>query len=68
MDAETRKMVEAFFTGHAITVRFAGAEVTETNMTRTADGKAAEQVIDFLALINGTADLPEELYAVVRVP
>lgn len=68
MDAETRQMVEAFFAGHAITVRFSGAEVTETNMTLAGDKKSAEQVIDFLELINGTAELPDELFAVVRVP
>ncbi len=68
MDAETKQMVEAFFAGHAITVRFSGAEVTETNMTLSADKKSAEQVIDFLELINGTAELPDELFAVVRVP
>lgn len=68
MDAETRQMVEAFFTGHAITVRFSGAEVTETNMTLSADKTSAEQVIPFLDLINGTVELPDELYAVVRVP
>jgi hypothetical protein len=68
MDAETRQMVEAFFTGHAVTVRFSGAEVTETNMTLSGDKRSAEQVIPFLDLINGTVDLPDELYAVVRAP
>jgi hypothetical protein len=68
MDAETRQMVEAFFTGHAVTVRFSGAEVTETNMTLSGDKRSAEQVIPFLDLINGTVELPDELYAVVRAP
>lgn len=68
MDAETKAMVEAFFKGHAITLRFSGAEVTETNMTLSDDKTAAETKIDFLDLINGTADLPDELFAVVRVP
>ena len=68
MDAETKAMVEAFFEGHAVTVRFSGAEITETNMTLAGDGKSAEQVIPFLDLINGTAELPDELYAVVRAP
>lgn len=68
MDAETRQMVEAFFTGHGVVVRFSGAEVTDTNMTLSGDKRSAEQSIDFLDLINGTADLPDELYAVVRIP
>jgi hypothetical protein len=68
MDAETRQMVQAFFAGHAITVRFSGAEVSDTNMTLSDDKRSAEQVIDFIDLINGTLDLPEELYAVVRAP
>jgi hypothetical protein len=37
-------------------------------MTLAGDGKSAEQVIPFLDLINGTAELPDELYAVVRAP
>jgi hypothetical protein len=60
-------MIEAFFKDHAITLHFAGLEVTDTNMTLSADQKSAEQVIPFLELIAGTADLPDELYAVVRV-
>src|SRR5690554_2368413 len=68
LDAETRQMVEAFFTGHAVTVRFSGAEITDTNMTLAADRRSAEQVIPFLDLINSTLELPDELYAVVRAP
>lgn len=68
MDAETREMVVAFFEGHSITISFSGAEITDTNMTRSADGKSASQELPMLDLINGTLDLPEELYAVVRAP
>lgn len=68
MDEETKAMVEAFFEGHNITVSFAGIDVTDTNMTKSADGKSASQVIPMLDLINGTLDLPAELYAVVRAP
>jgi hypothetical protein len=68
LDAETRQMVEAFFAGHAVTVRFSGAEITDTNMTLSADRRSAEQVIAFTELLGGTLDLPEELYAVVRAP
>jgi hypothetical protein len=60
-------MVDAFFTGHNITVRFAGKEVVETNMTLSADKTAAEQILPFVDIINGTTDLPDELYAIVRV-
>ncbi|WP_375452359.1 hypothetical protein [uncultured Devosia sp.] len=67
MDEETRQMIEAIFTGHAITLRFSGREVTDTNMALSPDRTAAEQVIPFLDLINGTVALPDELYAVVRV-
>lgn len=66
-DAETKAMVEAFFKDHAITLHFSGLEVTDTNMVLAADRTSAEMVIPFLDLINGTADLPEEIYAVVRV-
>lgn len=68
MDEETRKMVEAFFAGHSIILRFSGAEVTETNMTLSADKTAAETKIQFLDLIRGTAELPDELFAIVRAP
>lgn len=66
MDAETKQMVEAFFTGHTITIRIAGAEVTETNLELSDDKKSAEIEIPFLDLINGTAELPDEIFAVVR--
>lgn len=68
MDEETRQMVEAFFEGRTMTIAISGAEVVDTNMTRSADGKRAEQVIPLLDLINGAANLPAEIYAVVRAP
>ncbi len=68
MDEETRQMALAFFEGHNITVSFSGTEITDTNMTRSADGKSVSQVIPMLDIINGTLDLPAELYAVVRAP
>lgn len=67
-DAETMQMIEAFFTGHSFTLRVSGAEVTETNMELAADKKSAAIVLPFLDLLKGTADLPEELFSVVRVP
>jgi hypothetical protein len=67
MDEETKQMMQAFFEGHTITLRVHGGEITDTNMTKAGDGQSAETVIPFLDLINGTAELPEELYAVVKV-
>jgi hypothetical protein len=58
-------MMQQFFEGHAITLRIKGQEVLDTNMTKTANG--AEVVIPFLDLINGTVELPPELYATVKV-
>lgn len=65
-DAETKKMMEAFFEGHTITIRLRGKEIVESNMTVSADKTSAEVVIPFLDLINGTVDLPAELFAVVK--
>ena len=68
MDEQTRQMVEAFFEGRTMTIGISGAEIVESNMTVSADRTRAEQVIDMLALINGDATLPDELYATVRAP
>ena len=67
MDAETKKMVEAFFAGRGVTLRFSGLEVTDTNMKLAANGRSAEKKIMFLDLLQGKSDLPDEFYAVVRV-
>lgn len=64
-DAQTKAMMQQFFEGHSITIRIKGREVIDTNMTRS--GNAAEIVIPFMDLINGTANLPPELYATVKV-
>lgn len=65
-DEQTKQMMQAFFEGKAITIRIRGKEVTDTNMTLSADKTSAEMVIPFLDLINGTIDLPPELYATVK--
>lgn len=67
MDDETKAMMAQFFEGHTLTIRIKGKEVTDTNMTLSADKTGAETVIPFLDLINGTVELPDELYAVVKV-
>jgi hypothetical protein len=68
MDEETRKMVEAFFAGRGLTLRFGGLEIVDTNMKLSEDGRSAQQKLMFLDLLRDKAELPDELYAVVRVP
>lgn len=65
-DPQTAEMMKQAFDGHFLTLRFGGKEVTDSNMTISADKTSAEIKIPFLDLINGTAQLPEELYAVVK--
>lgn len=64
-DEQTAQMMKAYFDGHNITIRIKGKKVTESNMTVSDDGTTAEIVIPFLSLMDGTAQLPEELFAVV---
>jgi hypothetical protein len=64
-DEQTKAMMQQMFDGHFLTLRFGGSEVVETNMDDLGDGYA-EKKMAFLDLINGTIELPEELYAVVR--
>ena len=64
-DPQTAAMMKQMFEGHFITIRISGKAVTESNMTINGDKTAAEIKIPFLDLINGTAKLPDELYAVV---
>lgn len=66
MDEQTKAMITGIFTGHTITMRVHGKEVTDTNMELSADHTTAEKAIPFVDLINGTTDLPDELYAVVK--
>lgn len=66
MDAETKTMMEAYFQGHFITLRVSGGTITDTNMTKAENGLSAETKISFVDLLNGKADLPDELYAIVK--
>lgn len=66
-DEETRQMNQSLFSGRTLTLRFGGIEVVDTNMSLSADRTSAQQVIQFLDLLNRTANLPATLYAVVRV-
>lgn len=65
-DPQTAAMMKQMFDGHFITLRIVGKQVTDSNMTISADKTAAEIKIPFLDLIEGTAKLPEELFAVVQ--
>jgi hypothetical protein len=65
-DPQTAAMMKQMFEGHFITIRISGKAVTESNMTISADKTSAEIKIPFLDLIEGKANLPEELYAVVQ--
>lgn len=65
-DAQTKAMMKQMFDGHFLTLRFGGVEVTDTNLTLSADHKTAEIKIPFAELLDGTAKLPDEFYAVVK--
>jgi len=66
MDEQTKAMMTQMFEGHAFTLKISGGEITDTNMTLADDKQSAEKVIPFLDIINGTVELPEELYAIVK--
>jgi hypothetical protein len=65
-DPQTAAMMKQMFDGHYVTLRITGRQISESNMTINGDKTAAEIKIAFLDLINGTAKLPDELYAVVQ--
>ncbi len=64
---QMKAMMAAYFAGHFLTLRVGGGEITDSNMTIAADKQSAEDKIPFADLLSGTAKLPEELYAVVKV-
>ncbi|KQT48525.1 hypothetical protein ASG47_09275 [Devosia sp. Leaf420] len=68
VDGETREMAEAYFAGHTMTIRIGGGAVTDTNLTLSKDKESAEVVYPLLDLVTGKAELPQEFYAVVRLP
>ncbi|MCD7058532.1 hypothetical protein [Pelagibacterium xiamenense] len=65
-DAEMMAMVSAMFEGHYITFNVSGGEIVDTNMDLAEDGMAASYQIPFADLMQGTLELPDELYAVVQ--
>lgn len=67
VDEETRQMLDSILAKRAITLRFSGLAIAETNMELTPDG-AAEIVIPFSDLLDSKRQFPVEYYAVVRAP
>lgn len=67
MDPQTKAMMDGFFAGHFIKIIVRGVEVTDTNMDLSDDKKSAEKTIQWLDLMGGEVEFPDELYAVVRV-
>ena len=66
-DPQTAAMLKQMFEGRFLTIRFGGAEIVESNMDAAADDSHyVESKIPFIELMDGTAKLPEELYAVIR--
>jgi len=64
---QMKAAMTAYFAGHFLTIRIEGGAITDTNMTLAADKQSAEEKIPFTDIIGGTAKLPKELYAVVKV-
>jgi hypothetical protein len=66
-DAQTVAMLQQMFEGRFLTIRFGGAAIVESNLDAAPDSANYVQIkIPFTELLNGTATLPEELYAVIR--
>lgn len=66
-DPQTAAMLKQMFEGRYLTIRFGGSQIVDSNMDRAPDsGQYVESKISFIELLDGTAQLPEELYAVVR--
>jgi len=66
-DPETAAMLQQLFDGRYVTIRLGGAQIVETNMERAPDSaNYVEARMALLALLDGTANLPAELYAIIR--
>ncbi len=66
-DPSTKAMMEQFFKDRSIILKVSGAEIVESDMEISADGKSATFTAPFLGLINGEIELPTETYAIVKV-
>lgn len=66
-DAETQAMMKQMFEGRFLTIRFGGAAIIESNLEPAPDSDQYVEIkIPFVSLLDGTAQLPEELYAVIQ--
>ena len=66
-DPETAAMMKQMFEGHFLTIRFGGPEIVESNMDAAPDSAEYVEIkIPFLGLLDGSAELPDELYAIIR--
>jgi hypothetical protein len=66
-DPQTAAMLKQMFDGRFLTIRFGGKEIVESNMEAAPDSSEYVEIkIPFIELLDGTAKLPEELYAVIR--
>ncbi|HEY8594073.1 MAG TPA: hypothetical protein VIL84_02420 [Devosiaceae bacterium] len=66
-DAQSRQMMVSMFAGHSMTFSISGGEIVDTNMTLAPDRQSAKLVIPFSDVINRTADIPGDAYAVVKL-
>lgn len=64
-DEQAMAMIKPYFEGHTISITIKGKKITDTNMTASGDGTSATIELPFLDLLEGNAELPDELYAVV---
>ena len=67
-DPQTKAMMLQMFKGHAMTIRVSGGTIIDTNMNKAEDGQSAELVIPLEEVVSGTAEIPDESYAVVQLP
>lgn len=63
--AQAMAMIKPYFEGHKIAITIKGKKITETNMTKSGDGRSATTEIPFNDLLDGKATVPDELYAIV---
>ena len=65
-EAEMMDMMREAFTGHAITLNVAGAEIVETNGTISDDGRTASFEIPLTKLLDTPVDLPETFNVLLK--
>jgi len=63
--AQAMAMIKPYFEGHKISITIKGKKITETNMTASGDGTSATTEIPFNDLLDGKANVPDELFAIV---